>query len=260
MALLSDAGHNLGDVLALALAACGLWLSRRAPTARYTWGWQRAAVSAGLVNALALVIVCLLLGIGAVTRLGAPHPIDAPVVMAVAAAGILINSATAWMLLRAGGDDLNMRGAFLHMVADAAVSAGVVLAAAITWATGAWWIDAVVSLAIALLIVAGAWPLLANALAMFLDAVPRHIEPTQVRDYLLSQPGVIGVHDLHVWPLGTQQAALSAHLVMPQGSGGDDFLIRSRAGLQARFGISHVTLQVETGQDACGCGQDCTPG
>jgi cobalt-zinc-cadmium efflux system protein len=257
MALISDAAHNLSDVLALVLAWAGLWLADRAPTPRFTWGWQRAAVSAGLFNAAALVLLGLLLAWGAIGRLRMPTPIDAPMVMAVAAIGILINSATAWMLMRAGGDDLNMRGAFLHMVADAAVSAGVVLAAAATAFSGALWIDAAVSLVISALITLGAWPVFKQALSLFMDGVPAGIDLSRVRSYLLALPGVGNVHDLHVWPLGTREAALSAHLVMTQGVADDDFLLRARSGLQDTFGIGHTTLQMETEQVAQRCTQDC---
>ena len=252
LALLSDAGHNLGDVLGLALAWAGAWASARAPTARYTWGWRRAALLAALANAALLVAAVGAIAWEAVGRLGDPSPVDGAVVIGVAAAGIAVNGFTAWLFVR-GRDDVNVRGAFLHMVADAAVSAGVVVAGLVVALTGWRIVDPLIGLAIAALVGWSTVSLGRQALALALDAVPPGIDPGEVDRALRGLPGVDGLHDLHVWPLGTRGAAMSAHLEM-RTAPGDGFLADARALLAARFGIEHVTLQVETG---AGCPQDC---
>ncbi|MFN9771447.1 MAG: cation diffusion facilitator family transporter [Burkholderiales bacterium] len=254
LALLSDAGHNLGDVLGLALAWAGAWAARRAPSARYTWGWRRAALLAALVNAVLLLIAVGAIAWEAVHRLGAPAPVDTGVVVGVAAAGILVNGLTAWLLARGRHDDINVRGAYLHMVADAAVSAGVVVGGLLVAATGWLRLDPAISLAIAALVGWSAWSLARQSLALSMDAVPEAIDPTEVGHHLRGLPGVTDLHDLHVWPLGSAGAALSAHLRMPGGHPGDRFLLDARDSLRTRFGIEHVTLQVETGDE---CPQDC---
>jgi cobalt-zinc-cadmium efflux system protein len=254
LALLSDAGHNLGDVLGLALAWAGAWAARRRPSARYTWGWRRAALLAALVNAALLFFAVGAIAWEAVHRLGAPAPIDTGVVVGVAAAGIVVNGLTAWLLSRGRHDDVNVRGAYLHMVADAAVSAGVVVGGLLVAATGWQRLDPAISLAIAALVGWSAWSLARQSLALSMDAVPDAIDPTEVGRHLLGLPGVAGLHDLHVWPLGSSGAALSAHLRMPGGHPGDRFLLDAREALHTRFGIEHVTLQIETGDD---CPQDC---
>ncbi|MCZ8339087.1 MAG: cation diffusion facilitator family transporter [Burkholderiaceae bacterium] len=254
LALLSDAGHNLGDVLGLALAWAGAWAARRPPSARYTWGWRRAALLAALVNAVLLLIAVGAIAWEAVRRLGAPAPVDASVVVGVAAAGIVVNGLTAWLLSRGRHDDVNVRGAYLHMVVDAAVSAGVVVGGLLVATTGWLRLDPAISLAIAGLVGWSAWSLARQSLALSMDAVPDSIDPTEVGRHLRGLPGVAGLHDLHVWPLGSAGASLSAHLRMPGGHPGDRFLLDVREALHTRFGIEHVTLQIETGDD---CPQDC---
>ena len=254
LALLSDAGHNLGDVLGLALAWAGAWAARRPPSARYTWGWRRAALLAALLTGGLLLVAVAGIAWEGVRRLATPEPIDAGVVVGVAAAGIVVNGLTAWLLARGRDEDVNVRGAYLHMVADAAVSAGVVVGGLVVAATGWLRIDALLSLAIAALVGWSALSLARQSLALSMDAVPDSIDPEEVARHLRGLPGVTGLHDLHVWPLGSAGAALSAHLVMPGGHPGDAFLSDARAALHARFGIEHVTLQVETG---AGCPQDC---
>jgi cobalt-zinc-cadmium efflux system protein len=257
LALLSDAGHNLGDVLGLALAWAGAWAARCPPSTRYTWGWRRAALLAALVNAALLLVAAGAIAWEALHRLGAPAPVDTGIVVGVAAAGIVVNGLTAWLLSRGRHDDVNVRGAYLHMVADAAVSAGVVVGGLLVAATGWLRLDPAISLAIAALVGWSAWSLARQSLALSMDAVPDSIDPTEVGRHLRGLPGVADLHDLHVWPLGSAGAALSAHLRMPGGHPGDRFLLDARDSLRARFGIEHVTLQIETGED---CPQDCAGG
>ncbi len=258
LALISDAGHNLGDVLSLGLAWAGLWAAQRPTSDRFTWGWRRASVMAALINALLLLVAAGAIGWEAIGRLQSPTPVDNRLVMIVAAAGILINSASAWILTRGQHrHDVNMRGAFLHMVADAAVSAGVVIGALIVSFTGWLIVDPIISLVIAALIAVSAWPMLKQATGLAMDSVPGHIEPAAVREHLLAMPGVSALHDLHIWPLGTTDTTLSAHLIMPAGPPGDLFLQAASDSLRERFGIEHTTLQIETGAGELPCRQDC---
>ncbi|RPH44291.1 MAG: cation transporter [Burkholderiales bacterium] len=254
LALLSDAGHNLGDVLGLALAWLGAWAAQRPTSARYTWGWRRGALLAALLNAALLGVAVLAIAWEAVRRLGEPAPVDAGIVVGVAAAGIVVNGVTAWLLSRGRHADVNVRGAFLHMVADAAVSAGVVVGGLVVAATGWLRLDPAISLGIAALVGWSTVSFARQSLALSMDAVPEAIDPDAVERHLRQMPGVAGLHDLHVWPLGSSGVALSAHLEMPQGHPGDAFLADARASLERGFGIGHVTLQVETGAD---CPQDC---
>lgn len=254
LALLSDAGHNLGDVLGLALAWLGAWAAQRPTSARYTWGWRRGALLAALLNAALLCAAVLAIAWEAVHRLGNPAPVDTGIVVGVAAAGIAVNGLTAWLLSRGRHADVNMRGAFLHMVADAAVSAGVVIGGLVVAATGWLRLDPAISLGIAALVGWSTVSFARQSLALSLDAVPDAIDPVEVDRHLRALPGVVGLHDLHVWPVGSAGVALSAHLEMPAGHPGDDFLADARRSLERGFGIGHVTLQVETGGD---CTQDC---
>jgi len=259
LSLLSDAGHNLGDVLALGLAWAGTWAARQPGTDRFTWGWRRAAVLAALVNAALLLAALGAIAWEAIGRLREPTPVDATVVVGVAAAGIVINGLTA--LLFAGGHrrDLNRRAAFLHMLADAAVSAGVVAGGLLVAATGWWRLDPAIGLGIAALVAVSTLALLRQSLALALDAVPAGIDLAGVRAHLLAQPGVSSLHDLHVWPMGSAGAALSVHLVMPAGAPGDAFLADLRTSLHDAFDIDHVTVQIESGDPAHRCAQDCAP-
>ncbi|MEH3144261.1 MAG: cation diffusion facilitator family transporter [Methylobacterium frigidaeris] len=252
VALLADAGHNLSDVLGLVVAWIAATLARRAPTARYTYGLRGSSILAALFNA-----VFLLVGVGAIAweavqRIGEPQPVAGLTVTVVALVGIAVNGFTAFLFASGRRGDINVRGAYLHMVADAAVSAGVVVAGLVILATGWTWIDPIVSLVIAALIVVSTWGLLRDSLAMSLAAVPPGIDPDAVRRCLAERPGVAGVHDLHVWPMSTTETALTAHLVMPGGHPGNAFLNECAALLRERFGIGHVTLQVElAGDPAC---------
>jgi cobalt-zinc-cadmium efflux system protein len=246
MALLADAGHNLSDVLGLAVAWIASVLSKRPPSWRYTYGLKGSSILAALFNAVFLLLAFGAIAWEAILRLLDPAPVAAGTVMVVAAIGIAINGFTAWLFASGREGDLNIRGAYLHMAADAAVSAGVVVAGLVILVTGALWLDPVVSLVIAGVIVWGTWGLLRDSLAMSLGAVPPGVEADAVRAFLAGQPGVAALHDLHIWPMSTTEIALTAHLVMPGGHPGDAFLMRVAEELRRRHGIGHVTLQVET--------------
>ena len=258
LALLADAGHNLSDVAALILAWVAALAGRRRASPRYTYGFKRASILAAFANALLLLVAMGSLAWEALARLRAPVATDGITVMAVAAVGIVVNGATALLFMRGRGDerqDLNIRGAYLHMAADALVSAGVVVAGGLTLAFGWTWLDPVASLVIAAVIVWGTWSLMRQSTHLLFDGVPEHIALPAVRDYLASLPGVDQVCDLHVWAMGTEQVALTAHLLVREGQGGDAFLRAATDGLQRRFGIAHVTLQAMGAplpQGACG--------
>ena len=244
MALLSDAGHNLSDVLGLAIAWGAALLARRGPTERFTYGLRSSSILAALFNAILLLVAVGGIVWESVERLIEPAPVAAVTVMIVAGIGIIVNGFTAFLFM-GGHNDLNIRGAFLHMVADAAVSLGVVLGGlAILW-TGADWIDPVLSLVIAAVIVWGTWSLLKQSLTLSLHGVPRGIAVPEVRKALERMPGVARVHHLHVWAVSTTEAALTAHLVMPDGHPGDRFLAQAQRELKDHFGIGHATLQIE---------------
>lgn len=253
LALLADAGHNLGDVAGLVLAWGGALAGRLRPDARHTYGWQRASILAAFVNALLLLFAMGALAWEALQRLGEPVAVPGATVMAVAALGIAVNAGTALLFMRGRHQDLNIRGAFLHMAADALVSAGVVIAGALTLALGWLWLDPVASLVIAVVIVVGTWGLFRQSLHLLFDGVPEGIVLAEVESELASMPGVARVHDLHVWAMGTTQVALTAHLVMPDGGADDDFLRAAGQRLHDRFGIAHVTLQAVREPVAAGC-------
>lgn len=247
LALLSDAGHNLGDVLALALAWVASVMARRAPSARYTYGFRGSSILAALANAVLLLLVTGGIAWAAIERLIAPEPSAGLTVMAVATAGVIVNGFTAWMFAAGRKGDVNVRAAFAHMASDALVAAGVVAAGAIIFFTGWRWLDPVVSLIIGAIIVAGTWSLLRESLDLALQAVPVGVDRTAVRDYLAGLPGVAEVHDLHIWGMSTTETALTAHLVRP-GAAMDDGLIHSACvELKERFAVHHATLQIEHG-------------
>ncbi len=251
MALLADAGHNLSDVAGLLIAWGALALARRAPSPRFTWGLSRSPILAALANALILVAACGGIAFESIHRLTDPLPVSGNVVMAVAGVGILINLGTALMFMRGRKGDVNVRGAYLHMMADAAVSAGVVIGGLVIGITGWTLIDPLLGLAVAALVLRGTWGLLTESLALALDAVPAGIEPDAVSGWLGNLDGVAAVHDLHIWPQGTTGAILTAHLVMPAGHPGDEALANIAHALHHKFNINHATLQVETGADHC---------
>lgn len=249
VALLADAGHNLSDVLGLAVAWAGATLAARPPSKRFTYGLRGSSILAALLNALLLMVALGAIVLEAVQRFGEPASVPGPTVAIVAGVGIAVNGVTAWLFASGRKGDINIRGAFLHMAADALVSAGVVVAGLVIWRTGIGWIDPVVSLVIAALIFWQTWGLLRESVEMSLGAVPRGIDFDAVAAALGGLPGVARVHDLHIWPMSTTEPVLTAHLVMPGGAPGDALLGEARAMLHDRFGIGHATLQVEAGGD-----------
>ena len=252
MALVADAGHNLSDVLGLVVAWIASVLSKRPPSARYTYGLGGSSILSALFNAVLLLVAVGAIALEAIQRLLHPEPVAEVTVMVVAAIGIVINGLTAWLFASGRKGDLNIRGAFLHMVADAAVSAGVVVAAFVILLTGWLWLDPLTSLVIVGVIVWGTWSLLRDSLAMSVGAVPGHIDPQAVRRYLESCAGVSAVHDLHIWPMSTTETALTAHLVVPGGHPGDEFLAITATRLRHSFAIGHSTLQIEiSAESAC---------
>lgn len=248
-ALLADAGHNLSDVLGLLVAWIAAVLSQRPPTPRLTYGLRNTSILAALLNAILLLIASGAILLEAIQRLIHPEPIASLTVIVVAAIGIVVNGATAMLFASGRNTDLNIRGAYLHMMADAAVSLGVVLSAFAILMTDWLWIDPVMSLIIVAVIVWGTWSLLRESTAMSLAAVPSGIDPAAVRAFLSGRPGVASIHDLHIWPLSTTETALTAHLVMPAGNPGDAFLTETCRALHDSFNIGHATLQIETSTD-----------
>jgi cobalt-zinc-cadmium efflux system protein len=251
MALLADAGHNAGDVLALLLAWGSHAISQRNPTERYTYGFRSTSIMAAVINATILLVVTGAIAWAAIERFFDPQPVGGVTVMVVAALAIVINGAAAAILARGNTDDLNVYGAFLHLVADAAVSAGVVVAGLLILLTGWLWVDPVASLIISAVIVWSTWGVLGDAIKMSLHGVPPQIDPGAVRVYLQSLPAVAEVHDLHIWPMSTTETALTCHLVIPDGYPEPEFLDVVYIGLQQRFGIGHPTIQIELGDRPC---------
>jgi cobalt-zinc-cadmium efflux system protein len=253
LALLADATHNLGDVLGLVMAWSASILSRRRPSERFTYGLRGSSILAALANAIVLLLVTGGIAWEALQRLAQPRAVDGLPVIAVAAAGVLVNGFTAWLFARGRRHDLNIRAAYLHMAADAAVSLGVVVAGGLMLLTGWTWLDPLVSLALVAAIAAGTWTLLRDSLRLALQAVPEHIEAGAVREFLCALPGVREVHDLHIWGMSTTENALTAHLVLPAGHPGDAFLHDLSDSVESRFGIHHVTVQVELGEADRNC-------
>ncbi len=252
MALLADAVHNAGDVLGLLLAWGAVVLTRWQPTARRTYGWGRSTILAALTNAVVLLISVGAITVEAVQRLFSPSPVGGTTVMWVAAAGIVINGLTALLFTR-GNDDINIRATFLHMAGDAAISAGVVLAAAAILVTGQLWIDPIASLAIAALIIASTWGVLRDALNLAMDAMPAGIDQDEINAYFRALPEVSEVHDLHVWGMSTTETALTVHLVRASEVVDEDLLHRIAHEVRERFAIGHATIQMETPKMAQCC-------
>ena len=255
LALLADAGHNLSDVLGLLLAWGASVLVQKAPTLRRTYGLRRSSVLAALFNALFLLIAVAAIAWEALLRLADPQPIASGTVIVVASIGIAINAYTAWLFMAGKDSDMNIRGAYLHMAADAAISLGVVLAAVAMLYTGWVWLDPVVSLLIALVIAISTWSLLRESVDLSLDAVPAHIHPDEVQAYLESLAEISEVHDLHIWAMSTTEVALTVHLIKPDGSIDDALLHRINEQLHKRFEITHTTLQFEQGNPSAPCRQ-----
>lgn len=254
LALVADAGHNLSDVLGLVVAWIASILVRRLPTPRHTYGLRRSSILAALANAVFLLVAIGAISWEAIGRFDNPEPVAGGTVIWVALVGIAINTATALLFMAGRKDDLNIRGAFLHMAADAGVSLGVVIAGVLILLTGWQWLDPVVSLVIAVVILVGTWGLLRDSVNLALDAVPGRIDTAAVTTYLAALPGVTEVHDLHIWALSTTETALTAHLVIPASGDSDRLLADTCAALHDRFGIEHATLQIERGDPAHPCG------
>jgi len=250
LALISDAVHNFSDVIALLLAWGATWLARKRPTPQHTYGYRRASILAALINAALLLIAVGGIAVEAINRIREPAVVAGWTVVWVAALGIAVNGGTALMFMRGRHGDLNIRGAYLHMAADAGVSFGVVVAALVIMATGWVWVDPVISLCIAAVVLASGWSLARDSVNLALDGVPRSIELAEVQDFLGRLDGVIEVHDLHIWAMSTNETALTAHLVRPGGYD-DPFLHGVCEQLSHRFKIQHATLQIEAGSDVC---------
>jgi cobalt-zinc-cadmium efflux system protein len=253
LALLADAGHNLSDVLGLLLAWVAASLAKRRPSARFTYGMKRTPILASLANAMLLLVASGAIVLEAVRRFSDPAPVAEATVIWVALVGIVINGVTALGFMAGRKNDLNIRGAFLHMVADAVVSLGVVVSGVVILYTGWQWLDPAVSIVIALVIVAGTWSLLKESINLSLDAVPARIDRRAIERYLNGLPGVSEVHDLHIWAMSTTEVALTAHLVRPGATLDDGLLARACTDLSTRFGIGHATLQIESGDPAHPC-------
>jgi len=258
VALIADAGHNLSDVLGLVCAWGALLLGRRPPGAKFTYGLGRSSVRAALANAVLLLLACGAIAWEAVSRLGSPPPVAGWTVMAVAAIGIALNGISAWMLHAGSHGDLNRRSAYLHMLSDAAVSAGVVLSGLLIIWTGWSLIDPLVSLAIVAVILVSTWRLLQDSLTLSLDGVPASVNSSAVMSYLADQRGVTDVHDLHIWALSTTSIALTAHLVVPDRGAEDALLTSLTPDLKRRFQIQHATLQIERDRCEHGCEDEAT--
>jgi cobalt-zinc-cadmium efflux system protein len=251
VALLADAGHNFADALGLLIAWGAHVLAASKPTRRYTYGFRSASILSALINGVILLIATGAIAWEALQRLFTPEPVSGVIVMIVAAVGIVVNGVSAWLLLSGQKGDLNIRGAFLHLLGDAAVSAGVVAGGAAILFTGWNWIDPAVSLVVSAVIVWAAWGLLAESANMSLNAVPASINPNEVKHFLEQLRGVSAVHDLHIWAMSTTETALTGHLVMPKGHPGDEFLGQTCEALHHRFKIGHATLQIEVSAEAC---------
>lgn len=253
VALIADAGHNFGDVLGLIGAVAAVVLARRPPGGRFTYGLGRSSVLAALANAVLLLLACGAIALEAIGRIAAPPAVAGATVAGVAAVGIVLNGLSAWLLHAGSHDDLNRRSAFIHMLGDAAVSAGVLVSGAIIMVTGWRWLDPVVSLLIVAVILWSTWGLLRDALHLSLDAVPAGVNSRDVLSYLARQRGVTDVHDLHIWALSTTSVALTAHLVVPDREADEALLGSLTPSLKKRFHIDHATLQIERDRCDHGC-------
>ena len=250
LALISDAVHNFSDVIALLLAWAAVWLARKRPTQQHTYGYRRASILAALINAGLLLIAVGGIAVEAINRIREPADVAGWTVVLVATLGIVVNGGTALLFMRGRHGDLNIRGAYLHMAADAGVSLGVVVAAFAIMLTGWQWVDPAISLCIAAVVLASGWGLARDSVNLALDGVPKGIELADVKDYLGQLQGVTEVHDLHIWAMSTNETALTAHLVRPGGYE-DSFLHGVCEELSHRFKIHHATLQIEAGSDVC---------
>ncbi|MED4934446.1 cation diffusion facilitator family transporter [Heyndrickxia coagulans] len=256
LSLLADAGHNLSDVLGLIISWAAVWLGKKLPTKKRTYGFKKSSVIAALLNAIILLIAIGAIFVEAVQRFAHPEPVAGKTVMAVAVIGIIINTITALLFMSGRKTDLNIRGAFLHMAADALVSLGVVIAGAIMLFTGWEWVDPVTSILIAVVIFAGTWGLLRESADLSLDAVPAGVDAGAIKTYLEQIPTVLNVHDLHIWGMSTTETILTVHIVRSQIEDNDQLLEKLEKDLHDKFGIEHATIQIEKGTYACGLAPD----
>jgi len=252
-ALMADAGHNLSDVLGLILAWSAVILGRRAPSERYTYGLRSTSILAALANAMLLMVASGAIAWEGIQRFAQPPVVAGLTVTLVAAIGIIVNGLSAWLFMKGSKGDLNMRGAYLHMAADAAVSLGVVITGIIMIYTGWYWLDPLVSLCIVIVIVIGTWSLLRESVQLALSAVPAHIDVSAVDSFLRQCAGVTDIHDLHIWGMSTTESALTVHLVIPAGYPGDIFIDNIVQELKERFSVQHSTLQIEQGTTDHAC-------
>ena len=253
MALIADAGHNFSDVLGLLLAWGASYLAKTATTEKRTYGFRKSTILAALFNAILLMIAVGAISIEAIRKLISPEPVQGITMMMVAGVGVIINGMTAFLFMKGRNKDLNIKGAFLHMAADAGVSLGVVLAGFIIYSTGWLWVDPAISLVIVLVITIGTWGLLRDSFHLSIDAVPSGINLKEVGTYLKSIDGVREVHDLHIWAMSTTETALTAHLVIPNETKDDYFLKKICGELHSRFGIEHSTIQIEKSAQSSNC-------
>jgi cobalt-zinc-cadmium efflux system protein len=253
MALVADAAHNLGDVMGLCLAWGASVLARRKASAQRTYGLRRSTILAALANAILLFVAVGIVVWEAIGRLRSPQPVLGLTVIVVAAVGVGVNGVSAWMFARGKEHDVNVKAAFLHLASDAAVSLGVVVAGAVMLKTHWWWLDPAISIAVSLVIVVGTWKVLRESLDLALDAAPDHIDVAEVRAYLETLPGVVAIHDLHIWAMSTKEAALTAHLVMPQDACPPTFHRDLGAALKERFALGHTTVQVDSTEAPAPC-------
>jgi cobalt-zinc-cadmium efflux system protein len=255
-ALLADAGHNASDVLGLVFAWTAAWLATVKPKGKYTYGLRKTTILVSILNALLLFGAVIAIGWDAFGKFQNPEPVAGNKIMIVAGIGFFINALTALLFVKGQKDDLNIKGAFLHMAADAAVSLGVVIAGLLINLTGKLWIDPLMSFIIIIVILYGTWRLFMDSVNLALDAVPKHVDLEKVRNYIESKNGVEGLHDLHIWAMSTTQIALTAHLEMPQG-GSDRFIANLQHELKEKFGIGHTTFQIERENLKINCETDC---
>ena len=257
-ALIADAGHNISDVLGLMLAWGAIILTRKAPSKRYTYGLRSTSIMAAVANAMLLLVACGAIAMEAIDRFSQPPAVAGLTVSIVAAVGIVINGLSAWLLMRGSKEDLNIRGAYLHMAADAAVSLAVVIAGVAMFYTGWFMIDPIISLVIVIVIMVGTWSLLRDSMQLALSAVPANIDALAIDAYLRQLDGVTEIHDLHIWGLSTTESALTVHLVMPNGHPGDIFMDEIVQTLEERFFVHHSTLQIEQGTTNHSCSLSAT--
>lgn len=251
LALIADAGHNLSDVLSLVLAWGAFFVAEKRPSPNFTYGLRKATILAAVLSAILLLVALGAIAWEAIQRFGEPRAVSGTTVLVVAGIGVVINTATAWLFFADREDDLNIKGAYLHMAADAAVSLGVVVAGALIILTGWNWLDPATSLVIAAVILIGTWGLLRDSFRLSLDAAPKGVDLAAIETWLRGQPGVRDLHDLHVWALSTTQTALTVHLVLSNEMKDDLDPRTITAELRSQFGVRHSTVQVETPRSAC---------